>query len=305
MASLSHIVEQQLQASREQAEYRAERNLNRALEDGSFRQAYRELKELEVRLAVGGIDAKETPPLQKRKIQLKGILAERLKKLGMNEQDLVPQYACKKCGDTGISGTHFCTCYREKLAALSASPIGIPIGLCPTFRDDTAAKPQALETLYRKMREFCDKFPSTAIRNLLFTGSTGGGKTFLASIVAREISEKKYSSVVVTAFALNRLFVRYHTEPGEKPDLSPLTDCDLLVIDDLGTEQIYKNVTLEYLLSTISERILAQKHTIITTNLTPEELLDRYGDRLYSRLMDKRIGRAIKFPDTDFRLIKE
>ena len=92
---------------------------------------------------------------------------------------------------------------------------------------------------------------------------------------------------------------------GEKPDLSPLTDCDLLVIDDLGTEQIYKNVTLEYLLSTISERILAQKHTIITTNLTPEELLDRYGDRLYSRLMDKRIGRAIKFPDTDFRLIKE
>ena len=58
MASLSHIVEQQLQASREQAEYRAERNLNRALEDGSFRQAYRELKELEVRLAIGGIDEK-------------------------------------------------------------------------------------------------------------------------------------------------------------------------------------------------------------------------------------------------------
>ena len=80
-----------------------------------------------------------------------------------------------------------------------------------------------------------------------------------------------------------------------------MIDADLLVIDDLGTEPLYKNVTIEYLLSLISNRLENNKHFIITTNLSSAELIERYNERLISRLSDKTKNLHIPFKTKDFR----
>ena len=82
---------------------------------------------------------------------------------------------------------------------------------------------------------------------------------------------------------------------------SPYLDCDLLAIDDLGTEAIYKNVTLEYLYMVINERQIAGKHTLITSNLSVNRLAERYGERIASRILDKKTCYAAEFSGKDIR----
>lgn len=305
MASIIYRIEQQLQASRERAEWIAERNLRRALKDQSVAAAYRSLKELESECAVGEHTEEELDEITGQMRELSAQLSEALKKIGMTPDDLSPRYSCSLCRDTGIYGTGYCTCFKKRLAELKKQNIGIPVESLPSFREDTLEKEPKLQQTYEKMMQFCRRFPGVEKRNLLFTGSTGGGKTYLAEMIAREIADRGYSVIVISAFSLNQLLLKHHTDfDDSRPSLDPVIECDLLVVDNLGTEQIYKNVTKEYLLSILSERIAGQKHTIVTTNLNPQEILNRYGDRFYSRLMDKRIGIAIQFPSLDLRLIK-
>ena len=110
----------------------------------------------------------------------------------------------------------------------------------------------------------------------------------------------------MTAFGLNNTSLKYHTtfDNTKSSILEPLLTCDVLVIDDLGTEPINKNVTLEYLYLVINERQLAGKPTIITTNLTPDGVINRYGERIFSRINNKLISLNIKLDGQDMRLKK-
>ncbi len=305
MASNLYKIEQQLQASREKAEFVASRNLRRALQDESVATVYRALKETESEYVLYAHTEKEFENITKRIRELSDRLVSALKKIGMTPNDLTPRYSCEICHDTGIVGTEYCTCLKKRLLESEKQNIGIPVQVLPSFCEDTMKKEPKLQQTYEKMKRFCHQFPNVTKRNLLFTGATGGGKTYLAEMTAKEIASKGFSVIVISSFALNHLLLKHHTDFNEsRPSLDPVIECDLLVIDDLGTEQIYRNVTKEYLLSVLSERIAAQRHTIITTNLNPQEILTRYGDRFYSRLMDKRIGVALQFPSLDLRLIK-
>ena len=84
--------------------------------------------------------------------------------------------------------------------------------------------------------------------------------------------------------------------------MSALIEADLLVIDDLGAEQVYRNVTSHYLLSLLSERELKNLSTFVTSNLSSEEILARYDERIFSRLFDKRLSAVITFSGKDMRL---
>ena len=97
--------------------------------------------------------------------------------------------------------------------------------------------------------------------------------------------------------------MKYHTAPVSDKAfyISLLTGCDLLVIDDLGSEPIYKNVTDEYILMILSERLSNGMPYIVTTNLTQTQLLERYGDRIVSRLNDKHSGVRIEINGEDLR----
>ena len=137
-------------------------------------------------------------------------------------------------------------------------------------------------------------------------GKTGTGKTFLASCVADALVKKDKSVMFVSAFDLNVRLLKHHTSFDNErlSHIEPLIDCDMLVIDDLGSESIYKNVTVELFYHVINERYNRGKSTLITTNLTLDEMTSRYGERTCSRLFDKRLCFAREFDFADNRKIK-
>ena len=129
----------------------------------------------------------------------------------------------------------------------------------------------------------------------------------MAGCICSAVDKLGFNTLFLSAYELNSVLLKYHTAPiGEKELYAQLLcDCDLLVIDDLGSEPVYKNVTEEYLLMIINRRATNEFPTIITTNLTQEQLLDRYGDRTLSRINDKRRGIFLELKGEDLRRIKQ
>ena len=220
--------------------------------------------------------------------RLKKERAEILKSEGVAESDLTAKYQCKKCGDTGfLPGGGICPCYFETLNDVINEQLGIVKPALPAF-SDFKTQTQHEEKVKTKLVSYCEKFPDLAVRNLVLTGNTGTGKTFAAGCVANAVETKKHSVIFLTAVKANDLFLKYHTsdQTDRKLVFALLSGCDLLVIDDLGTEPVLRNVTVEYLTAVLSERLANKNPFIITTNLTPEEMIKRYTERLVSRLSD-------------------
>lgn len=228
--------------------------------------------------------------------------SEELKKAGLCDDDLLPNYECKKCSDTGFIGKEKCECFAKVQAKVSADFLGVPIENLPDF--ESAKKIPELSLAYEKMQSFTQKFPILKKRNVILTGGTGTGKTYLAGCVAKEIAKKGFTVIFLSSFSLNNVFIGYHSlfNPERQSGMDALINCDLLIIDDIGAEQSVKNVTNGYLLDLINERNLKNVSTIITTNLTPEKLLLKYGERIYSRIFDKRNSAVMNFSGKDLRL---
>ena len=239
--------------------------------------------------------------IEERKILNKKI-NEFLTLKGYKKGDFTPKYECPICRDSGKVGKEYCSCYKNALVNAIFENLEItPIPL-ENFSSYDCVNETSKEIL-PIMQEYCNKFPDTKTHNFLFSGGTGVGKTFLSKCVADKLLGLGFSVVFLNAFSLNSIFKEEHKLYGNKESsLEILTDCDMLIIDDLGSEPIYKNVTLEYLLSVIFDRLDKNKHTIITTNLTVLELKERYGERLFSRLLDKSKSAFISFKGKDLRL---
>ncbi len=228
------------------------------------------------------------------------------KSLGISDEMLSPRYFCTACGDTGnLPDGRKCKCFEKLAAEITLDELGIGKKEFPSFEEACKLTENGLDKIYSKFRDFCDHFPSTS-KNVVISGSVGTGKSHLSECVAGELTKRGFNVVFLSATQLNTIFLTYHTAPVYDKSfyISLLSGCDLLVIDDLGTEPIYKNVTLEYLLTVLSERSAKNTPYIITTNLTQEQLLDRYGDRILSRLNDKKHGIRIEIGGKDLRRIK-
>lgn len=222
--------------------------------------------------------------------------------------DLSLHVRCKKCGDTGFVGEKLCSCAMPLYLALIKEDSGT--GHIPkvSFDDNLAgnsdcAQSKQLSVLYDKMKEFTEKFATTRVKFILFTGQSGVGKTTLAYATANALMEKGVSVCFVTAFEFNNLMLRYHTtslaERAKYMDF--LLDCDMLIIDDLGTEPILKSVTKEYLYNVIDTRLSDGKKTMVTSNLNVEELMVRYGERTVSRMTNKTYSLARELCGDDLR----
>ena len=155
-----------------------------------------------------------------------------------------------------------------------------------------------------KFQSIANNFPNNNPKFIVLCGKTGVGKTFLTECLASEIIDKGYIVSFVSAFGMNNLFSSYHTTyDSSKPTfLSTLLDPDLLIIDDLGTEPIFKNITKEYLYLILSERSRHKKMTVLSTNLTPKELMERYNERIFSRLFNKRESLLLQIQGEDIRI---
>ena len=208
-----------------------------------------------------------------------------------------PNYECSKCNDTGVVGLKMCECLKRELnKRLSEQNKQYKFA---TFNESSNNLSPTLTQIYDMAKIWCQKFPDTQILNITMSGGTGTGKTFLLECMASELINRGFNVIFTTAFALNDECRKYHFSLPSK--VNEFMDCDVLIIDDLGSEPLLKNITLEYLFNIINLRQKRYKPTLISTNLAPDDILNRYDDRIHSRLSNKMIALNIQFTNMDMR----
>ncbi len=213
--------------------------------------------------------------------------------LGLDAKTLNPQPICALCCDTGKNNGEFCNCVKT-LSLTSGNNIEIPI---KNFKDidferfDPCHK-ERNKAVYEDVQKICERYPDNKRKTVLINGGTGTGKTLLASCCVGLFKNRGLAVTAVTAFGFVQRALKFHTAFDSKKlsFIEPLIDAELLVIDDLGTESILKNVTHEYLYTVLNERINKSRLTVITTNLSKAGITERYGERISSRLFDKTVA---------------
>ena len=239
--------------------------------------------------------------------------AELLEAAGYPADYTAIRYDCEVCGDSGYVDGKMCACMRRALTLAGYESSGIADLLrTQTFEtfslDYYRQDPKVYERMahnLRIMRNFATEFSTDRMHNLLLMGSTGLGKTHLSSAVARAVIDRGFDVQYVTAvgmlsdFEYQRFGNSISGDEGE--NVARYYDCDLLIIDDLGTEVI-NQFTLSCVYNVINIRLTRKKSTIISTNLMQRELLDKYWDRVTSRLFGEYL--PLVFVGTDVRRVK-
>ncbi len=230
-----------------------------------------------------------------------------LEKLGMSVQDITPNYRCKKCEDKGFIKGKMCSCLRKSINQKMLELGGLSSFEGHNFSQaDPALLEQnpVLKKAYELAKSYVAKFPNVKTPNLIFMGEVGVGKTFLLECVANALLEKEHFVVYVTAFGLSNAMLKSLTVGALEREalLSPLLDCDLLIIDDLGSEPMFRNLSTSNLFTIFNEREIKNKPTLLSTNLGLEEIEERYGNRLFSRIFNKRRSNVIRFHGKDLRI---
>ncbi len=224
-----------------------------------------------------------------------------LDELGYSEQYFEPSYACSDCKDTGYIGNERCHCFRQRAIDLVYTQSNIRSILnnenfdafSYDYYSSTEVNPStgltSLETIQNAVkacRSFILEFDSS-FSNLFFYGDTGVGKTFLSNCVAKELLDTGHSVIYFTAFQLFDILKRNTFQKNADADMlaahQNIFDCDLLILDDLGTE-LPNSFTVSQLFLCLNERILRRKSTIISTNLPIHQLAELYSERTFSRI---------------------
>lgn len=232
--------------------------------------------------------------------ELKGKINRYLKLHDVNPADLLPQYDCPICNDTGVVGGRICNCLQQALN----KKLSMQVSSQNQFKSFENCDLNIMSTDDKKtcqiLKAWCDKFPNVSKINICLIGGAGSGKTFMLECVATEMLKHNQVVCFKTAFELNELARLYHI--GKSYDFADCLNADILLIDDLGTEPVLKNVTKEYLYNIINTRQVNNLPTFISTNLSQEQLLDRYDERIYSRLANKNLSLNIQLTSTDKRI---
>ncbi len=233
----------------------------------------------------------ETEKISKLNEKLKDLKEKQEKvKSAYNLPDFKSTFLCAKCKDTGYTEKGICHCYYNHLTRECYEFLQVKIPKLVSFSDDTISSESENKAIFDKLKIYAEKFNIDS-KSLLLLGQTGTGKTFISQAIAKHVSKKNFNVLYLTACEYSQILLKYHMASFYEKNIyyEILTTADLLVIDDLGTEPIYRNVTLEYTHAILSNRITLNKPFIITTNLNLKNLLNRYGERLFSRMTAKNV----------------
>lgn len=200
------------------------------------------------------------------------------------------RYECDKCGDTGYVDGRMCECMKRELvmAGYESSGLGrlIRTQSFDNFSLDyykvAGANYKNMEFYYNSLKDFAESFSSRSYRNYFLLGGTGLGKTHISTAVAKTVIEKGFDVLYVTAIDMFSDFEKKQFGNGED-NTRRYFECDLLIIDDLGTE-LTNQFTVSCLYNVINSRINSAKSTFINTNLSKKELETKYAERITSRI---------------------
>ena len=233
-------------------------------------------------------------PIKERNIALCKRRGEILVSLGYPEDYTEIKYSCPICSDNGFTESgKMCRCFREALLKenIKSSGIGNLIEKQSFENFDLSVYDEGdirrrMERNYAAAKSFAENF-GKGIKNLLLIGKTGTGKTHLSTAIAKTVIESGYEVIYDSAQNIVSAFERDRFKSGYgpyEPEGDKYMECDLLILDDLGTEFVnsFTVSCLYNLLNTRQNRGLA---TVISTNLSPEDLSRKYEDRIYSRIV--------------------
>ena len=230
--------------------------------------------------------------------------------------DFAPRYACALCQDTGYveraGKKEYCPCllmraYESLFGA--TSPDQAP-GSFEAFdetlfceKSSTGRSPRSQICAARKLLEgYIAAFPAPPRPNVVLIGKAGLGKSFLLNATAKELEKKEPAVFLTDAFSLFSVFHKHRL--GEISSLELIFDAPVLLVDDLGAEPMTQNVTREYLTRLLDRRAQNRLPTLFATNLFPEELASRYGERISSRLLEESLCMKLVLTGEDIRLKK-
>lgn len=231
---------------------------------------------------------------------------------------LTPVYVCKDCQDTGFIGEERCHCFRQAVVDLLYAQSNIASIIQEEnfehfsldYYDDTLIEERSKVTARQNMKRNYEEAQSFIANfdkkfdNLLLYGASGLGKTFLSHCIAKELLGTAHTVLYLSAYELFEILGKsFHDEDKDLAATSEhILDCDLLIIDDLGTE-LATAFTMSRLSLCINERFINRRSTIISTNFEIPELATRYGERNFSRIFSSYT--ALRFFGEDIRLKKK
>ena len=248
-----------------------------------------------------------------------------IKELTKDSNLLQPRYDCKYCKDTGYvtkgGKEELCTCVKQKIFNISYNKSNIGnldkenfSNFDLRFFSDKPNKElynsdysprENISLIREKAMSFIENFDNPNEKNLMFTGSTGLGKTFMTNCIAAELLKEGKTVLYQTAPVMLDSIIDERFNKNSTTLMDNILSVDLLIIDDLGAETV-NDYKITDLFTIINTRLLNQNHkitkTIITTNLTLDEVHKIYTQKVFSRLAGN--YRFIRFFGEDLRLNK-
>lgn len=240
-----------------------------------------------------------------------------LTKCGLSADYLQPVYRCPLCKDTGYVGEPVheqCVCLKRAVLNRLYDNDGLQ-GLKTQnfesfdesiFPDTPLEGRKGTQRIYiRKIRQICeqyaDMFEPSSGKGVLLYGASGLGKTFLLNCIAQRVLERGYSVVVISAYKLTETLRRYLFNGEGAEQVQDILTCDLLAIDDLGSEPMMRGVTVGSIYHVVSERHNTSRSMILSTNCSVQQLYEKYEDRIAARLCDESRMTILEFTGQDVR----
>lgn len=286
---------------------------NRILEQQHKEEVYAavpRIREIDQLIALSSIDAVRsrlksgadtTASAKESNFALIAEKANLLKSHGYSEDYLKPIYTCPLCKDTGRIKTEYCSCFKQASISLLYRQSTLErilqtenfdhFDLSYYSKETDGTHPftpyENMSNILNKTKSFIDAFDKNG-GNLLFYGETGLGKTYLSNCIAKALLDTHHTVLYQTSIHLfedvcSDVIMKKGQNPGSRETYRYLYSCDLLIIDDLGTEFTNSFVASE-LYDILNTRMREGKSTAISTNLNLQELTERYSDRITTRI---------------------